>query len=315
MIPERISKKYQRYPWRPAKEQRRDMTLIVGFPTPQGVVLGADGEEGTALHKSAVRKIEAINGPGYKCAVAGAGDSNFIDLAVQEAREAIAELSPPNLTDIRTTSEHVVTEIYTERIDRLPPEQAANAQFELLCAAWAEKERHPQLIRVGRGYSLIRMRPDILGTGTYLASYLIDTLVPNRVEPHHITRRQAERLAVYIIAKAKAHVQGVGGATQVVVVTNEGTSELMPKAVIDEDEFAGDHVIESVRLLFNWMDILGVNGKIEEIDRVADDVVRLIKQGFHQRYDQLVDRLNRLAKSPVPPPPKDDPKAPPPSPE
>lgn len=304
-----------RYPLRLAKEQRRDMTLIVGFPTPGAVVLGADGEEGTALTKSAVRKIEPLQGPGYKCAIAGAGDANFIDLAVQEAKEAVADLSPPNLTDIRTTLEHVVTEIYAERIDRLPPLQAENAQFDLLCAVWAEKDNRAELIRVGRGHSLIRTRPDVLGTGSYLASYLIDTLLPLRTEPMRMHRRQAERMAVYIIAKAKAHVQGVGGATQIVVVTNDGKSELMPKAVIDEDEFAGDHVMESVRLLFNWMDILGVNGNIEQIDRVADEVVKLIKQGFHSRYEQITEALRKLAAKPTPEPPKDDPKSPPPSPE
>lgn len=291
------------------------MTLIVGFPTPGAIVLGADGEEGTALHKSAVRKIEPINGPGYKCAVAGAGDANFIDLAVQEAKDAIADLSPANLTDIRTTLEHVVTEIYADRIDHLPQYQAENSQFDLLCAVWAEKDKRAELIRVGRGHSLVRTRPDVLGTGSYLASYLIDTLLPLRTEPMQINRRQAERLAVYIIAKAKAHVQAVGGATQIVVMTNDGKSELMPKAIIDEDEFAGDHVMEAVRLLFNWMDILGVNGKIEEVDRVADDVVKLLKQGFHQRHDQIVAYLKRIATPPTPEPPKDDPPALPPSPE
>lgn len=303
-------------PSRPTKpgysrgHERRDMTLIVGFPTPVAVILGADGEEGTALHKSAVRKIEPIIGPGYRCAVAGSGDANFIDLAIQEAKEAIADLSPPTLVDIRTTLEYVVTEIYTDRIDKLPLQQAEDAQFELLCAIWAERDQQVQLIRVGRGYSLVRTRPDVSGSGTYLASYLIDTLAPTA-----LNRRQAERLAVYILSKAKAHVQGVGGATQIVVMTNDGKSELMPKAIIDEDEFAGDHVMEAIRLLFNWMDILGVNGQMDQLDSVADDVVGLIKKGFHNRYEQIAAHLKRVASQPIPEVPKGEPTALPPSPE
>ncbi|MEK7994791.1 MAG: hypothetical protein AAB403_13390 [Planctomycetota bacterium] len=278
------------------------MTLIVGFPTPGAIVLGADGEEGTSLHKAAVRKIEPIGGPGYRCAVAGSGDSNFIDLAVQEAKDALKDLSPPTLTDIRITLEYVVTEIYAERIDKLPLEQSSDAQFDLLCAIWAEKDKRAQLIRVGRGYSLVRSRPDVSGTGTYLASYLIDTLAHDVV-----SRRQAERLAAYVIAKAKAHVQGVGGVTQIVVVTDEGKSELVPKAVIDEDEFAGQHVMDAVRLLFNWMDLLNVNGNIKELDNVADDVVKLIKLGFHNRHQQLAEHIKKVAAQPIPELPKGEP--------
>lgn len=282
----------------PSKEQRRDMTLIVGFPVPGAVILGADGEEGTSIHKAAVRKIAPISGPGYTCAVGGAGDANFIDLAVQEASESIRQLSPPTLADIRRCIEKVVTEIYAERIDQLPPNKARNAEFELLCAIWAEQDKKAQLIKVGRGYSLIRQGPDLSGTGTYLASYLIETLAesPNR--------RQAERLAAYVLAQAKAHVQSVGGASQIIVVTDEGRAELVPKGVIEEDEFAGQSVMGAVRLLFNWMDLIGTRGDIGQLNKVADDVITIIKDAFKIRHENLLAfvKKSQTATAQAPPP-------------
>lgn len=284
------------------------MTLIVGFPIDHAVVLGADGEEGTDIHKASVRKIESLKGVGYQCWLAGAGDSNFIDLAIQEAREAIAELNPPTLADIRETLEYVVTDIYTERIDKLPEREAERARFELLCANWVEKDQRAELVKVGRGYHLVRNRPDVLGMGDYLASYLIETLGQDIV-----TRRQAERLAVYILAKAKAHVQSCGGRTQLIYVSDNGKTEEVPQFVITEDEIASDVVMSGARFLFQWTDIIGWRGNLQKINEVVEGVAVGIKQGFQNRYDQLTAHLKQVTNQPAPLPPKDDPQSPPPS--
>ncbi len=287
------------------------MTLIVGFPVPGAVVLGADGEEGSAIHKASVRKIEVVIGDGYRCCVAGAGDANFIDLAVQEAREAIAELKPPTLADIRSTLEFVVTEIYTERIDELPERDAENARFELLCGIWAEKDHRAELVKVGRGYCLVRHRPDAIGMGDYLASYLIETLQPYG----GLYRRQAERLCVYILAKAKAHVQACGGKSQIIVLGESGVLEEVPVFVVEEDEIATDLVMGGVRMLFNWTDILGWGGNLEKINEVVDAVSKRIKEDFSTRYNRIMTNLKAVAGPPIPPVPKGDPPALPPSPE
>lgn len=278
------------------------MTIIAGFPAKGVVVLGADGEEGTSAFKASVKKIQKIDGPGYCCFLAGAGDSNFIDLAVQEAREALADLNPPNLTDIRTTIEHVVTEIYSERIDKLPTAAATDAEFQLLCAIWAEKEKRAELINVGREFSLIRHRPDVLGMGESLATYLIETLHPDPVGGE-LHLRQAERLCVYVLAKCKAHVQTCGGPSQIIVLADTGAVKEVPQFVVNEDEIGTDTVMSGVRMLFNWIDIIGWQGNIEKINEITDHVANTLKTSFTTRYKQLIGSITPQAAPPTPPPP------------
>lgn len=286
------------------------MTIIAGFPVTGFVVLGADGEEGNAIHKGSVRKIEMIVGEEYRCFVGGAGGGNFIDRAVQDAREAIAELNPATLEDIRETLEYIVTDIHCERIDKLPDREAFDARFELLCAIWAAKDNRAQLIKVGRGYSLVRGRADVIGIGDYLASYLIASL-----QLGESTRRHAERLCAYVLAKCKAHVQGCGGPSQIVVLDDAGKMHEVPSFVITEDEIAADIVMDGVRFMFNWTDLIGWTGDLGKIDTVIDDVARVIKRGFQTRMNQLKANLKAQLDEQVPQPPKDDPPVLPPSPE
>ena len=285
------------------------MTIIAGFPVTGFVVLGADTEEGSAVHKAAVRKIEPLIGEGYCCFVGGAGGSNFIDQTIQEAREAISELNPPTLEDIRTTLEYVTTEVYTDRIDKLPAQEADDARFELLCAVWTAKDQRAELVRIGRGYSLVRHRPDVVGLGDYLASYLIETLRQDA------GRRQAERLCAYILAKCKAHVQGCGGASQIIVLADDGKVQQVPQFVITEDEIAADILMGGFQMLFNWTDIIGWGGRSEKIDEVVEGIAKTIKEGFQNRLEQLKANAKVLAARPIPESPMHDSPALPPSPE
>lgn len=304
-----------RYPWRPTKE-KRDMTLIVGFPIGKDggggtgtVVLGADGEEGGALHKSSVRKIEGVLGDDFCCLIGGAGSGDFIDLAVQEARIALKELQAPTNDDLRVTLEGIVTEIHRDRIDDLPEKEAADARFQLLCAVWTKADAKASLLKVGRGFSLVRTRPEAIGYGEYLASYLIETLSVNDLH-----RRQAERLTAYILAKVKAHVQYCGGPSQVVVLTAEGKAEAVPDLVVSEDETVTNLVMDAVRWLFHWTDIIGWNGNMAKIDETVDFVGKMIKDSIHRRYSDLARSLGGLIGPPTPQPPKDDSPTLPPSP-
>jgi len=116
------------------------------------VVLGADAEEGGFLSKSSVQKIAVIETPNYKCVIGGSGDGDFIDLAVQDAEQALAAYPDVvTLNVARLTLEEVVTSIYTERIDALPINQQEDAGFQLLCALWTKESATAELVKVGRG--------------------------------------------------------------------------------------------------------------------------------------------------------------------
>ena len=76
------------------------------------------------------------------------------------------------------------------------------------------------MVRVGRAVSLIRQRPEVIGIGGYLATYLIDTL---RSDP--LALRNVERMCAYILARVKAHVKDCGGSSQILKLGADGTIE------------------------------------------------------------------------------------------
>src|SRR5947208_3269884 len=166
--------KQPRLPRKSRLERGRDVTLIIGFPLAGYVVLGADGEEGGMIEKSAIRKISTVRHPTCVCVIGGAGHSDFIDLAVQHTREALQspDDEPMSLERLREILEGIVTAIYDERIDYLPGIQQQDAEFSLLCALWTKESAEAQLVKVGRRYCLIRSNPDVAGVGSYLARYL-----------------------------------------------------------------------------------------------------------------------------------------------
>lgn len=261
-------------------ERGRSVTIIAGFPTKGFVVLGADGEEGTNQEKSAVKKIAHVHGDGYSCLIGGAGDGDFIDLAVQEAREALqGEPSNVDSSRVRSIIEEIVTDIHTDRLDNIPNSDS----IELLCAIWTSQDPQPQLVKVARGVSLIRDRPEAIGIGAYLARYLIETLqLDGQMECRHW-----ERLCAYILQKAKAHVQFCGGPSQVVVLDSSGHVKIVPQAIIVEDEDSTSLVMDKVRWLFNWSDPVGWQADLQKMEEVVDWVAERIKVELANHLEEI----------------------------
>jgi 20S proteasome alpha/beta subunit len=232
------------------------MTIVAGFPGSNFVVLAADSEEGGGIAKSSVHKIAQIDKSTCKCLIGGAGNGDFIDLAVQHAEEQI-----PGAADIKTIRqrlENIVTDIYAKRIDAYPEHERNDLAFELLCAIWSKKDGTPRLLRVRRLASLIRRTPESIGIGTYLARYLIATLGSDQM-----TLPQAMRLAIHVIAQAKKHVAYCGGSTQAMALTSDGgVIDLLPP-FITQYETATSLIVEDVaKVLFYATDpiMTGMDG-------------------------------------------------------
>lgn len=223
------------------------MTIVAGFPSQGFVVLAADSEEGGGLSKSSVHKIALVDKGDCKCLIGGAGHGDFIDLAVQHAEDQIP-VSADNKT-IRTKLERIVTDIYAQRIDAFPEYQREQCDFALLCAMWSKRDQSkvgPQLIRVGRGVSLIRKVPEAIGIGTYLARYLMATLGEENLGVY-----QAIRLATYVIAQAKKYVAQCGGQTQVMLLSHDGNVLDVAPHLIAQHEMMSSLLVESfTKLLF-----------------------------------------------------------------
>jgi 20S proteasome alpha/beta subunit len=266
------------------------MTIVAGFPGNGFVVLAADSDETGGLTKSSVRKIAVIDKADCKCIIGGAGNGDFIDLAVQQLN---AELQPPfSVSAINELIEDIVTQIYADRIDTYPAHEQDSLGFELLCAVWVKDDQlAPQLIRVRRALHLVRTAPETIGIGSYLARYLIATLARPQM-----SLMNAYRLAVYLVAQVKKHAQDCGGSSQVIGITSDGTTVQLWPATITQHEYTASVVMErAMPFLLYTTDPHAIDA--ERINKAVDFAAEQIKK-------ELAVILPLLPAPPAPPQPE-----------
>ena len=264
------------------------MTVIAGIPgvgTPSDdqlpfVVMGADSEEVSqgegSSYSSTVRKIEIIEGTGFKCAIGGAGNGDFIDAAIQQAR---TEMQPPfTLESIREQIEDIVTQIYVDRIDQYPAHQQDDLAFSLLGAIWVEGTRDVELIKVRRALSLIRDKPTSIGLGGDLTHYIISNLYFAGMRAYAATR-----FMVYLLAQLKKFVPDVGGNSQVVVLDGDGTTTELFQETVTQHDLSTSTVMEGAKWLFHYVNPMGFGYDMNRVDGVVDLVAVELKAELRRR--------------------------------
>lgn len=268
------------------------MTAIAGFPgigVPGDlrlpfVILGADSEEtdgdGASTFSSSVRKIEVIDGESFKCILGGAGNGEFIDLAIQQARTDIQDAS--SLDALREEIEDIVTEIYTERIDQYPAHQQDDLAFTLLGAIWIPGSTDVQLIRIKRAWSLVQTKPTSIGLGRDLAHYILSNFCLPELGAYSLTR-----LMVYLLSQLKRYVPDVGGNTQIVVLDGKGQITELVSATIAQHELSTSTVSLGIKWLFNIADPMGFNYDMTQVDNVVDGVADVLKSELRKSIGGL----------------------------
>jgi len=261
------------------------MTIVAGFcgkglgsgntDTPY-VVLGADSEEVGPAITSPVRKIEVITGEGYKILLAGAGNGDFIDLAIQQVR---TDIQPAfTLESIREQIEDILTQIYKDRIDDYPPHQQDDLGFSLLGAVWVQGET-VQMIKVKRSLGLIATRPTTIGAGSDLANYLIANFHFDGMYSYPATR-----LMVYLLMQVKKYVPDCGGNSQVVAIDGNGNvTELWPSTIAQHELSISTIMDGGGKWLFYYADPMGFNYNLAAVDHAIDVAAGFIKSEIKAR--------------------------------
>jgi hypothetical protein len=285
------------------------VTVIVGF-TGKGavggngqyssdlpyVMLAADSEQGGQFLKSSVRKLEVVSGPDWKALIGGAGDGNFIDLAVQEFhRRAIPQSS---LDDLRVLLEEIVTDIHEERIKAY---SLQGREFSLLCALWTKAEG-VRLVVVDVGYSLTKDVPTAIGFGDELANYIVST--------YHfptVSLYQCGRLGVYLLSQVKAHVMYCGGESKVAWLLGDGShGELFQDTITQHEKSNAAVMTSGARGLLYLVDPLGWNNDLRQVDVAVDAIATGLKSNIRDLYPAgptLPPQASAISGSAAPPGP------------
>lgn len=200
------------------------MTITAGFRVQDGILLCADSMY-TGGMKSYATKIVKTEMEGGKVAFALAGTEDCCLMLVQACQKAILKSASknPSLERIGDLVRKTLRRLFIEH-----ELQDDDAQF--LIAAWTAKDGL-QLLSTRKGIVVERDRYNCNGSGAYLANYLIEPAYRDDMD-----LREVIVLATQTLAAVKAHDEGCGGQSELIVLRSDGSLSPVADAEISTSE-------------------------------------------------------------------------------
>lgn len=210
------------------------MTIAAGFRCLDGIVLCADTEhtvgETLKLSRAKIFRIpQSRSNEKYALVIAGAGDSDFVNMTVQKIGRGLEIRTNPVLQDIHEVVEETVLEVYGRHIHLDPTEPRYKPVVDLLIAVWTPsamdffKTSSTAVSRVARY--------DCIGTGTTLASYLCETLLYDA-----LPLKYGLLLAIHLLKQTKKYAPYCGGESNIAILQDNGEASVFTTADILDKE-------------------------------------------------------------------------------
>lgn len=234
--------------------ERKAVTIIAGFKSPQGIIVCADTQETVGnlskrnvpkvrFEPSGVREHLLLSGVS-DLAVAFCGAANngpFIDKIVDRAWEAAQHTT--SIDEACLTIENSIKATYQEFGQIY--QRGYCPEAELIYGVKMSGES-----RLFNAFGAIINEKETYSTGG-IGYYMADFLA-SRMYQRHLNIYQCAILAAYILFQAKEHVDGCGGESQIAVLKNEGASGLAGAGSVDKitelvrlaDSVAGEIIIK-----------------------------------------------------------------------
>jgi hypothetical protein len=255
------------------------LTIAAGFPCKDGLVICADTQETIPGYvKTDTEKMRVIQSPLFNMVFAGAGDSDLIEMTVQEMDIALTRDKVSAEWDIRKTLKTVLLDVFHNHIlpdpDILPedrPELLIALQYDAATLLYKTKgTKFRQLYSaecVGRGVILAKS----------LTAQLFDSGMP---------LSQGSLVALYVLRQTKRWVDGCGGNSDVLLLSDrnraieristadvttleshfdEFNGCIYPLLIATADRLASDAEFKEVMRQFG-IQMLGLRGKFMEFE-------------------------------------------------
>jgi 20S proteasome alpha/beta subunit len=193
----------------------RRMTYIAAFQCREGIVMCADTQETYGDHKSYVEKLVPTDSS-TPLAIGGAGVDEPIEALTQEITERIWNACP----DTKEQVVKIIKESIAEVWDKDMVISAAPKQYrttELLVGVKPWKDDFCILRVKGKRVYFAPRHGGIIGYGTQPNYAILRRLYRN-----DLSLSQGVLLATYLVAHSKAHDDGVGFDTRIVVIRENG---------------------------------------------------------------------------------------------
>jgi 20S proteasome alpha/beta subunit len=280
---------------------RKRVTIAAGFRCSDGIVIGADTQEGTGDSKTLARsKIRTIDQENYAVAFTGAAsDAHYLDSTVEEI---IRNLHPADsLIDIENTISKQLRNVYQEHV-RPNSKAFGDRGFDLLVGACLrdrsrrspldQPTAQPDSFRLWASHDSVVVPVttyQFLGTGGPITNYLGE-----RLYDPSLTARQGVSLAIQVLRHAKAYGTGCGGRSDIYILNDRGVSPVDSSVDVPRID-AGFEAIERAMapLLLEYLDPLVMESQFEqefsrfatEVRRLRAEYVELIESRARERLD------------------------------
>ena len=205
------------------------MTIAIGLLGNHGVVLAADTQETiTGYTKENVGKVPISIFDNLTAVFAGAGDSDYIESAMEKAREKLGDCK--GLKEVKGYLEERLVgyfDGYLANWAMFP--QNERPTVEMLIGI-AMKDGDCGLFHF-RGTSFHSVDHKAIGTGIILANDLLSEYCWDIQDLSQLTS-----LAVFCMKKVKDRVDGCGGGTDIVVLKQGGDLAMLSKGEVEKLE-------------------------------------------------------------------------------
>jgi hypothetical protein len=193
------------------------LTIAAAFPCRDGLVICADTQEIIPGYvKTDTEKMRVMQGPLFNMVFTGAGDSDLIEMTVQEMDIALKKSKGSGEWDIRVALKSALLDVFNKHIlpdpDILPedrPELLIALQYDAATLAYKTK-----------GTKFRRLHSAAcVGRGIILAKSLIARLFDSKMP-----LSQGSLVALYVLNQTKRWVDGCGGKSDVLLLSDRNRS-------------------------------------------------------------------------------------------
>jgi 20S proteasome alpha/beta subunit len=275
------------YPWN-LKAKKNPMTITAGYKVESGILLSADTMY-TGGMKLYATKIKTTSLDGGKVAFALAGSEDCSLMLIQACEKALFRSSYNN-PSIEQLEEVISSTL--GRLFRKHDLQDHDAQF--LIAVWTVKDGL-RLLSTRKGIVVERDRYYCNGSGEYLANYLIEPAF--RVD---MSLREVIILATQTLAAVKAHDDGCGGQSELIVLQPDGSlSPVAHEEIITSEKNIAGFETYARRLMFDFANpLLSETEFRKKLDSFADTIA-LGREGWLEEQDKAA-KIRKLLKAVFP---------------
>jgi hypothetical protein len=188
------------------------MTLCASFLCKDGIVLCADTEETYGDDKAHVQKLQWYTSKTFDVGIAGAGIGYLVDYAVIRTLEELGSAPADENCEARLRSS--MQSLYQKEFKLYPVDSPSSRLIQLLIAV--RPKGKPPMLFCADG-PLVRHVKDVRVIGAELIQD-----VARDLHRYCYGTVEAVYAAMYLLKEARNRYQGVGGATHIITIPNDG---------------------------------------------------------------------------------------------